>query len=299
MSFFSKKTSKTPSHGQKIPPVGAWGHYNKKQGNKTCTQGNEGNKTPLINVNALSLAYEGRSVIENLSFSVCEGDYLCVIGENGSGKSTLMNALLGIIKPTSGKITFHHLSRNRIGVLPQQTPVQNDFPATVFEVVMAGCLARNSKGPFLSKDARNIAFSNMEKLGITALSDRPFRELSGGQRQRVLIARALCAADKALVLDEPVTGLDPVTTADIYALFRDLNRAGMTVISVTHDVHAAMKYATHILRVNKSSVFFGTIDEYAALPEAARYLIDENEVTTAEKPYGEGGFRYNGGDSSI
>jgi zinc transport system ATP-binding protein len=115
----------------------------------------------------------------------------------------------------------------------------------------------------------------------------------------VLIARALCAADKALVLDEPVTGLDPVTTADIYTLFRDLNRAGMTVISVTHDVHAAMKYATHILRVNKSSVFFGTIDEYAALPEAARYLNNENEESTPEKPYGEGGFRYNGGDSSI
>lgn len=296
MSFFSKKAAGSPTHGQKIPPTSAWRHYNKKQGNKSGAQVAEGNKSPQISVDGLSLAYEGRAVIENLSFSVCQGDYLCVIGENGSGKSTLMNALLGMIKPVKGKISYHHLSRNQIGVLPQQTPVQNDFPATVYEVVMAGCLARHSKGPFLSKDARSIAFSNMEKLGITALRDRPFRELSGGQRQRVLIARALCTAEKALILDEPVTGLDPVTTADIYTLFRDLNQGGMTVVSVTHDVHAALRYASHILRVNKDSVFFGTVDEYAALPEAARYLVSNNSESESETPYGEGGFRYSGGD---
>lgn len=295
MSFFSKKTSKSPSHGQKIPPVGAWGHYNKKQGSKVQLQDRSEEHDTLINIEDLTLSYEGRPVLENLSFHIDEGDYLCIIGENGSGKSTLMNALLGIIKPTGGKIKYHHLARNQIGVLPQQTPVQNDFPATVHEVVIAGCLARAKKGPFLDRGAKSLAFTNMEKLGITSLESRPFRELSGGQRQRVLITRALCAAEKMLVLDEPVTGLDPATTADIYALFRDLNREGMTVVSVTHDVKAALKYSNKILRVNKSSVFFGTVGEYCALPEAQRYLTDDRENEDPTIPYGEGGFRYQGG----
>ncbi|MBQ8410078.1 MAG: metal ABC transporter ATP-binding protein [Clostridia bacterium] len=296
MSFFSKKTGKSPSHGQKIPPAGAWGHYNKKQGAKPQSADTEAHKEVLISVEELVLSYEGRAVIEGLSFNIEAGDYLCVIGENGSGKSTLMNALLGIIKPTAGRIRYHHLARNQIGVLPQQTPVQNDFPATVREVVTAGCLARANKGPFLAKDSKQIAFTNMEKLGITALEGRPFRELSGGQRQRVLIARALCAADKMLVLDEPVTGLDPATTADIYTLFRDMNSSGMTVVSVTHDVKSALKYSNKILRINKDSVFFGTVEEYAALPEALRYLTEEPEATESNVLYGEGGFRYNGGD---
>ena len=296
MSFFSKKPQKSPSHGQKIPPVGAWGHYNKKQGVKQTERDGESERKALVDITDLTLSYEGRAIIEGLSLTVCEGDYLCIIGENGSGKSTLMNALLGIIKPTHGKIAYHHMARNQIGVLPQQTPVQNDFPATVREVVTAGCLARAKKGPFLDRDAKALAFTNMEKLGITSLEARPFRELSGGQRQRVLISRALCAAEKMLVLDEPVTGLDPATTADIYALFRDLNRAGMTIVSVTHDVRAALKYSNKILRINKDSIFFGTVEEYKTLPEAARYLSDGDNETRQETPYGEGGFRYNGGD---
>ena len=147
----------------------------------------------------------------------------------------------------------------------------------------------------MSRDAKDLAFINMEKLGITALSDRPFRELSGGQRQRVLISRALCAAEKLLLLDEPVTGLDHATTADMYGLFRDLNASGMTIISVTHDVKAALKYCNKILRVNKDSVFFGTTEEYLALPEAAIFAKNNNDSDSAI-PYGEGGFRYKGGD---
>lgn len=293
MSFFSKKTNKAPSHGQKIPPVGSWRHYNKKQGglaNASC----ETDALSLISVEGLSMSFEGRVVLEDLNLQINRGDYLCIIGENGSGKSTLMNALLGLLKPTRGKVKYHDLSRNQIGVLPQQMPVSPDFPATVREVVTAGCLARSTKGPFLSKDAGKIVFSNMEKLGITPLADRPFRELSGGQRQRVLIARALCAAEKVLILDEPVTGLDPKTTADIYTLLEDLNRCGMTVITVTHDVKSAIKYGSKILRMNKDNVFFGSLEEYLALPEAQRYLMAENDGIDRDVPYGEYGFRYQG-----
>ena len=294
MSFFTKIKSKTPSHEQKIPPFGAWGHYNKKQGLHTPADKLGETQETLISIEDLTLSYEGRAVIENLSFTVNKGDYISIIGENGSGKSTLMNAILGLLKPVGGKIRFHHLARNQIGVLPQQMPVERDFPATVREVVLAGCLARAEKGPFLAKSAKQIAFSAMEKLGITALENRPFRELSGGQRQRVLIARALCAADKMLILDEPVTGLDPKTTADIYTLFKDLNRCGMTVLTVTHDVRAALRYSNKILRINKDSVFFGTVKEFAALPEAQAFAQDEKSGQTAPTPYGDGGFRYNG-----
>ena len=294
MSFFSKKTNKSPVHEQKIPPVGSWRHYNKKQGNRPDGESADNAPSLLVSVESLTMSYEGRVVLHDLDLSIHSGDYLCIIGENGSGKSTLMNALLGLLKPTGGKVKYHSLTRNQIGVLPQQMPVERDFPATVREVVTAGCLARSTKGPFLSKDAGKIVFSNMEKLGITPLADRPFRELSGGQRQRVLIARALCAAEKMLILDEPVSGLDPKTTADIYTLLQDLNRSGMTIVTVTHDVRVALRYASHILRMNKDHVFFGTAEEYAALPEAKLYLDTEDDDSAAGTPYGEGGFRYRG-----
>ena len=298
MSFFSKKSKNSPSHGAKIPPFGAFGHYNKKQGVKTATpdEGESVEREVQVTVDDLTLSFEGRPVLHNLSFEICAGDYLCIIGENGSGKSTLMNAILGLLKPTRGKIKYNKLTRNQIGVVPQLSPLEADFPATVSEVVMAGCLARANKGPFLAKDSKQIAFSAMEKLGITPLADRSYKELSGGQRQRVMIARALCAADKMLVLDEPVTGLDRSATADVYSLFRDLNREGMTIIMVTHDVRAALKHSSKILRINKDSYLFTSTEKYVKLPEAQRFIDTEGDGIDRDKPYGEGGFRYSGGE---
>ncbi len=293
MSFFEKKRKNTPAHEKKLPPVGAWGHYNKKQGIKQQERLEGGESKTLVEVDKLTLSYEGRTVIEDLTFSVQEGDYLCIVGENGSGKSSLMNAMLGLLKPTGGRIRLCGVARNQIGVLPQQTPVQPDFPATVQEVVLSGCLARSNRGPFLAKDSKSLAFSAMEKLGITPLSSRLFRELSGGQRQRVLLARALCAADKMLFLDEPVTGLDPASTADIYALLESLNKDGMTIVTVTHDIPAALRYGSRILHINKDGYFTGGVEEYRTRPEAARFA--EEETDQDEKPpYGEGGFRYKG-----
>ena len=211
----------------------------------------------------LSCGYDGHMILENLSFELQCGDYLCIVGENGSGKTTLMKTILGLHTPSSGEVlTGEGLKRQQIGYLPQQTTVQRDFPASVFEIVLSGCIGRCGKRPFYNKQEKAIALANMERMGISDLAGRCYRELSGGQQQRVLLARALCAAGKLLLLDEPVAGLDPVVSADMYRLIHELNRKdGITVMMISHDLDAALRYATHILHIGKQ-VFFGTRDEY-------------------------------------
>ena len=217
----------------------------------------------LITVSNASLGYEGKAIVSDINFSVCEGDYLCIVGENGSGKSTLMKTLLGQKNVISGKIEFSDgLKQNEIGYLPQQTDVQKDFPASVKEIVLSGCLNRSGFRPFYSKSQKETAARNMEKLGITDLSGKCYRELSGGQQQRVLLARALCAAEKLLVLDEPVAGLDPMVTKSLYSLIEEINRSGMTVIMVSHDMDAAVEYASHILHIGHKPLFFGKKEDY-------------------------------------
>lgn len=217
----------------------------------------------LIKTENLTLSYENMTVIKDLSFEVNSGDYLCIVGENGSGKSTLVKALLGLKKPVGGSIDFGDgLRQNEIGYLPQQTNAQRDFPASVYEVVISGCL--NSRGirPFYSARERGIATENMRRLGIVELKNRSYRELSGGQQQRVLLARALCATQKILLLDEPVTGLDPMVTLEFYGLISQINREGVTVIMVTHDMSAAVKYSSHILCMREYDCFFGNTEEF-------------------------------------
>ena len=217
----------------------------------------------LINVNGVSLGYEGKPIVTDLNFRVNKGDYLCIVGENGSGKSTLMKTLLGQKNVLSGKIEFSDgLRQNEIGYLPQQTQVQKDFPASVREVVMSGCLNSSGLSPFYSKSQKKQAAEIMEKLGITELAKKCYRELSGGQQQRVLLARALCATKKLLVLDEPVAGLDPVVTKNLYRLIAEINKEGITVIMVSHDIHAAIEFASHILHIGNKPLFFGTKEEY-------------------------------------
>lgn len=217
----------------------------------------------LIKTTNLTLSYENMTVIKDLNFEVSPGDYLCIVGENGSGKSTLVKALLGLKRPVGGLIEFGDgLRQNEIGYLPQQTNAQRDFPASVYEVVISGCL--NSRGirPFYSARERGIAAENMERLGISELKKRSYRELSGGQQQRVLLARALCATRKILLLDEPVTGLDPMVTVEFYGLISQINHDGVTVIMVTHDMSAAVKYASHILCMREDDCFFGSTEEF-------------------------------------
>ena len=217
---------------------------------------------PLLACKNLSLGYDGKAVVSNLSFTVNAGDYLCIIGENGSGKSTLMKTLLNLKSPMSGEITRGDgLRQNEIGYLPQQTAVQKDFPAFVREVVLSGFLNRCGLRPSYNKQEKSLADENMERLGISNLAKSCYRDLSGGQQQRVLLARALCATRKILLLDEPVAGLDPVATVDMYALIQQLNTDGISIIMISHDITAAVKHASHILHIEESS-FFGTTADY-------------------------------------
>ena len=217
----------------------------------------------LIKCNSLSLGYEGRTIIENLSFEVNAGDYLCVVGENGSGKTTLMKSLLGLKSPIAGEIVFGDgLTKTEIGYLPQQTAVQRDFPASVKEVVLSGCLNKCGLSPFFSPKLRARAEDNMKRLGIDGIANRCYRELSGGQQQRVLLARALCASSRLILLDEPVAGLDPKVTADMYTAIEELNRSGVSVIMISHDISAATRYASHILHISHEPLFFGKTEDY-------------------------------------
>ena len=216
----------------------------------------------------LTVGYDGRAVLQGLNFEVNAGNYLCIVGENGSGKSTLMKTILGLQAPISGTIlTGDGLRKNEIGYLPQQTQVQKDFPASVREIVLSGCQGRCGSRPFYSKEEKGLAEENIGKMGIGSLAKRCYRELSGGQQQRVLLARALCATRKMLLLDEPVSGLDPRVTAEMYGLIERLNREeGITVMMISHDISAALKYASHILHIG-DSVFFGTKADYLQSPQ--------------------------------
>lgn len=216
----------------------------------------------LLTCQDLCLGYDGKEILHKLNFAIHTGDYLCIVGENGSGKSTLMRTILGLQPPTSGKIlSGDGLTQNEIGYLPQHTVVQKDFPASVWEIVLSGCQGHCGLRPFYSAKDKRLAAENMEKMGITALTRRSYRELSGGQQQRVLLARALCATKKMLLLDEPVAGLDPKVTAEMYGLVKCLNDSGITVIMISHDLAAALDYASHILHIGKKT-FFGTKTAY-------------------------------------
>ena len=222
----------------------------------------------------LSFGYEGRTVLEGVNFELNAGDYLCIVGENGSGKSTLIKGLLGLKAPDSGKLTLSDgLKPTEIGYLPQQTQLQKDFPASVSEVVLSGCINGLGGRIRYGKEQRETARLNMERMGIEELADKSYHSLSGGQQQRVLLARALCATKKLLLLDEPVTGLDPIATGEMYNLIKLVNLCdNITVIMVSHDIHEAVRYATKILHLGHRQLFFGTSAQYRESDLARRFL---------------------------
>lgn len=218
----------------------------------------------LLTCKNVSFGYENIIAISDVSFSLNEGEYLCVVGENGSGKSTLMKGLLGLLKPLKGELILEEaLQKSSIGYLPQQTDLQKDFPATVFEVVLSGCLKHRGFLPFYSKKEKETAMKNLKRLGMEEFKFRPYKELSGGQQQRVLIARALCATDRLLILDEPVTGLDPAATMELYQLIKHLNQKyKVAIIMVTHDIKSAVNQADLVLHLGQTQLFFGNVEKY-------------------------------------
>ena len=218
----------------------------------------------LITLRDVTIAFEGVPAVEHVSYQVNRGDYMVIIGENGSGKSTLMRAMLGLVHPCAGTVRYGDgLKRNQIGYLPQQTAVQRDFPASVEEVVLSGCINQLGSRFFYGKNLQRKAHEKMALLDIENLSEKSYRTLSGGQQQRVLLARALCATDALLLLDEPVTGLDPGSTQELYGLIRRLNREhGVSVVMVSHDLHGSMADANKVLVVDRGVSFCGSIEEY-------------------------------------
>lgn len=223
----------------------------------------------------LSIGYEGRIIAKDINFTAEAGNYISVVGENGSGKSTLIKTLFNLHKPLNGEIKLSEgLKFNQIGYLPQQTDIQKDFPASVSEVVMSGFMGRHKFLPFCSKAEKNKASEIMSKLGLDEIKKACYRELSGGQQQRVFLARALCATEKMIVLDEPVTGLDPKVTAQLYETIEKLNRENnITVIMVSHDVRAAIRYSSHILHIGINGTFFGSRDEYMKSEIGQKFLL--------------------------
>lgn len=227
----------------------------------------------------VSLSYDGKIVLHDLSFSVGEGDYLCIVGENGSGKSTLAKALVSLKSPHEGRIEYHDgLTHREIGYLGQMREMQKDFPASVFEVVLSGCLNSRGMRPFYNASERALAALNMEKLVISDLKKRSYRDLSGGQQQRVLLARALCAAKKMIVLDEPVSGLDAAATKEFYSVIKDINEKGTTVVMVSHDIKSALEYSSHILHLENRPLFFGKTEDYIKSGLAARFVGGDPNV---------------------
>ena len=230
---------------------------------------------PQIICENASLGYENRPIVKDLNFTVRAGDYLCILGENGSGKSTLMKTILNLTPPLAGSIRMEGLKSTEIGYLPQQTQVQRDFPASVQEIVRSGFQGRCGLRPFYTKEEKALAAENLERIGMAGFARRCYRELSGGQQQRVLLARALCATRKCLLLDEPVSGLDPKAAVQMYDIIAALHREGITVIMISHDLNAALEYATHILHIGEK-LFFGTREEYRR-SDLGRVFLREKE----------------------
>jgi len=227
----------------------------------------------LLTFESVGLSYGGDNVAHDVSFSVQAGEFWGIVGENGSGKTTLMKALLGLIPCASGRIVMGEgLKPNEIGYLPQSSAIQKDFPASVYEVVLSGTIGWRGMKPFYGRREREMARANMDMLGLLPLAKHSYQELSGGQQQRVLLARALCATRKCLVLDEPTTGLDPVVTAEFYKLLNEINQRGMTVVMVSHDVGEAVRSCSHILHLSCHPLFIGTAAEYRNSQIGRKYL---------------------------
>ena len=230
---------------------------------------------PLLRLNNVSMSYDNRLVVKDVNFELNEGDYLCAVGENGSGKSTLIKGILGLEPVRSGRIELlNGLKRNEIGYLPQQTQVQRDFPACVCEIVISGCLGQSGFfKPFYSTSDKSKMPESLRMLGIEHLRKKSYRELSGGQQQRVLLARAVCSARRLLLLDEPVTGLDPIVSNEMYGLIKELNeKHGVTVIMVSHDIRSALCNANKILHLDAGVEFFGTCSAYLGSDAGRRFF---------------------------
>ena len=217
----------------------------------------------ILRCENLKMGYSGKVIFDNLTLSVEKGSFLFVLGENGSGKSTFIKGILGLLNPMGGDIAWENVERNRIAYLSQTTEVKKEFPASVFEIVLSGRLQSKGLFPFYTKKDREKAKESMKYMMIENLSDKGFSSLSGGQQQRVLLARAITADAKVLILDEPTKGLDAKITKELYDLLYHINKKhGITIIMVSHDILAAEEIASHILHFENGKCIYSEKDEF-------------------------------------
>ena len=217
----------------------------------------------LIELKNLTLGYEKDIILKNINISIEENDFICIVGPNGSGKSTLVKGILGLIKPIKGKVIYNGLKQNYIGYMPQETKVDANFPASVFEIVLSGTLNKNSKSFFYTKEQKEIAINNLKLLGIEKIKNKSFCDLSGGQRQKVLLARSLSATTKLLILDEPSNNLDSKSKNELYETIVDLNKNhNITIIMITHDLDHDNLIGNKILSLREDDIFFGSVDDF-------------------------------------
>lgn len=218
----------------------------------------------ILEVNHGSIAYdhEQHFAVEDVSFSVEEGEYLCIVGSNGSGKSTLIKGVVGLVPLSAGSI-IHSYGPESYAYLAQINTIEKEFPATVAEVVLSGTQNKGKGLPFYTKEDKQVAEQAMETLNITALKDKRIGNLSGGQQQRVMLARAICRNPKMLILDEPCTGLDPVITREFYQLLGAYNKQGMTIVMVSHDADQVENYANRVIVMNQTIEFDGPAEVWA------------------------------------
>lgn len=217
----------------------------------------------FIEVSHLSLGYDHQIVISNLSFSIEQGDFVCIVGPNGAGKSTLIKGILGLLKPMSGEVLYHGLKQNFIGYMPQESKIDKHFPASVEEIVLSGTLNQSRTFSFYSKEDRKRVDGVLNLLGIASLKNAHFPDLSGGQRQKVLLARSLCASTKLLILDEPSNNLDSTSKQELYQILKSLNQnKGMTILMITHDLDHHNLIGNKILSLEKNNYFYGSVEDF-------------------------------------
>lgn len=219
---------------------------------------------PLIEFKDLCIGYEHKVIIKNINLEINDGEYVCVFGDNGVGKTTFLKTILGLIPPLSGSIIIEDtFNKKEVGYLPQRMQLKPEFPASCFEIVLSGCVNRLKIWPFYRKSHRDLAIEKMKLLGVANLKDKPFRVLSGGQQQRILLARALCATDRLLILDEPFTGLDYHAAKSLYDLLEKINKQlNVTIIVVSHFMEDILAYSTKVVHLSKEEVFCGTPEQY-------------------------------------
>ncbi|MCI0479326.1 metal ABC transporter ATP-binding protein [Candidatus Uhrbacteria bacterium] len=218
-------------------------------------------RPPLIRFEDVRFGFAGRPVLENISFTIEAGEYVGIIGPNGGGKTTLLRLILGEVVPDAGRVLIlgepaaTYRDKASIGYVPQHAAARaSAFPATVAEIVASGRTPRLGLFRRPSKRDRTAVENALDLSGLKDLRDRLMRELSGGQRQRALIARALAAEARVLLLDEPFEGVDVDAQRDFYALLRRLNAKGITILFVTHDVDIIEKEAGDIICLNRHMV---------------------------------------------